>query len=126
MFPAKYEIFRSSVTLLIISCQLLFLDVEKIIGWAISYHFMHSSETSTKESKPVISAERLFSSSLIIFLMWNVNHNKLSKNNKMKFSKFLLTLFYFSIVQYSLWLQHSTGYSKWEQERKKVIEGNLT
>ncbi|XP_058770271.1 uncharacterized protein LOC131643920 isoform X2 [Vicia villosa] len=32
-------------------------SVEKIIGWAISYHFMHSSEVSTKESKPVISAE---------------------------------------------------------------------
>jgi SpoVK/Ycf46/Vps4 family AAA+-type ATPase len=34
-------------------------NVEKIIGWAISYHFMHSSETSTKESKPVISAESI-------------------------------------------------------------------
>ncbi|CAL5208914.1 unnamed protein product [Lathyrus oleraceus] len=32
-------------------------NVEKIIGWAISYHYMHSSEVSTKESKPVISAE---------------------------------------------------------------------
>ncbi|GAU39557.1 hypothetical protein TSUD_38100 [Trifolium subterraneum] len=34
-------------------------NVEKIIGWAISYHFMHSSETSTDESKPVISAESI-------------------------------------------------------------------
>ncbi|CAI8603792.1 unnamed protein product [Vicia faba] len=35
-------------------------NVEKIIGWAISYHFMHSSEVSTKESKPVISAESVW------------------------------------------------------------------
>ncbi|XP_039685766.1 uncharacterized protein [Medicago truncatula] len=34
-------------------------NVEKIIGWAISYHFMHSSEASTEESKPVISAESI-------------------------------------------------------------------
>jgi len=59
-FPSEYEIFSFGTTLLIICCQLLLLDVEKIIGWAISYHFMHSSEASTEESKPVISAERLF------------------------------------------------------------------
>ncbi|XP_019427967.1 PREDICTED: uncharacterized protein LOC109336065 [Lupinus angustifolius] len=32
-------------------------SVEKIIGWAISYHFMQSSESSNKDSKLVISAE---------------------------------------------------------------------
>ncbi|CAL0300545.1 unnamed protein product [Lupinus luteus] len=32
-------------------------SVEKIIGWAISYHFMQSSEPSNKDSKLVISAE---------------------------------------------------------------------
>nr|KYP39519.1 ATPase family AAA domain-containing protein 1 [Cajanus cajan] len=34
-------------------------SVEKIIGWAISYHFMHSSEASTRDSKLVISAESI-------------------------------------------------------------------
>ncbi|XP_061347252.1 uncharacterized protein LOC133292819 [Gastrolobium bilobum] len=34
-------------------------SVERIIGWAISYHFMHSSEASTKDSKLVISAESI-------------------------------------------------------------------
>ncbi|KAJ1435686.1 SMAD/FHA domain superfamily [Sesbania bispinosa] len=34
-------------------------SVEKIIGWAISYHFMHSTEASTKESKLVVSAESI-------------------------------------------------------------------
>ncbi|CAL5208915.1 unnamed protein product [Lathyrus oleraceus] len=34
-------------------------SVEKIIGWAISYHFMHSFEASTKEVKRVISAESI-------------------------------------------------------------------
>ncbi|KOM54409.1 hypothetical protein LR48_Vigan10g030100 [Vigna angularis] len=34
-------------------------SVEKIVGWAISYHFMHSSEASTKDSKLVISAESI-------------------------------------------------------------------
>ncbi|KAK7392329.1 hypothetical protein VNO78_20763 [Psophocarpus tetragonolobus] len=34
-------------------------SVEKIIGWAISYHFMHSSEVSTKDSKLVVSAESI-------------------------------------------------------------------
>ncbi|KAK7344436.1 hypothetical protein VNO77_14034 [Canavalia gladiata] len=34
-------------------------SVEKIIGWAISYHFMHSSEASIKDSHLVISAESI-------------------------------------------------------------------
>ncbi|XP_057425216.1 uncharacterized protein LOC130718616 [Lotus japonicus] len=34
-------------------------NVEKIIGWALSYHFMHSSEVSMKDSKLVISAESI-------------------------------------------------------------------
>ncbi|KAK7277727.1 hypothetical protein RJT34_22742 [Clitoria ternatea] len=34
-------------------------SVEKIIGWAISYHFMHSSDASVKDSKLVISAESI-------------------------------------------------------------------
>ncbi|XP_004495974.1 uncharacterized protein [Cicer arietinum] len=34
-------------------------NVEKIIGWAISYHFMHSSDVSAKESKLAISAESI-------------------------------------------------------------------
>nr|KYP74210.1 ATPase family AAA domain-containing protein 1 [Cajanus cajan] len=34
-------------------------SVEKIIGWAISYHFMHSSETAIKDSKLLISAESI-------------------------------------------------------------------
>ncbi|XP_020981351.1 uncharacterized protein LOC107492402 [Arachis duranensis] len=34
-------------------------SVEKIIGWAISHHFMHSAEGSVKDCKLVISAESL-------------------------------------------------------------------
>ncbi|KAG8389476.1 hypothetical protein BUALT_Bualt02G0233300 [Buddleja alternifolia] len=34
-------------------------SVEKIIGWALSHHFMHFSEASLKESKPVISSESI-------------------------------------------------------------------
>ncbi|GAU39552.1 hypothetical protein TSUD_38050 [Trifolium subterraneum] len=34
-------------------------NVEKIIGWAISYHFMHSFEASTEDLKRVISAESI-------------------------------------------------------------------
>ncbi|XP_031121843.1 uncharacterized protein LOC116024943 [Ipomoea triloba] len=34
-------------------------SVEKIIGWALSHHFMHSSESSTKEGKLVISSESI-------------------------------------------------------------------
>ncbi|XP_057422659.1 uncharacterized protein LOC130716674 isoform X2 [Lotus japonicus] len=34
-------------------------NVEKIIGWAISFHSMHSSEASMKDSKPLISAESI-------------------------------------------------------------------
>lgn len=60
VFPTRYEIFRLAIILLIILWTPL-LDVEKIIGWALSYHFMHSSEVSMKDSKLVISAERLFS-----------------------------------------------------------------
>lgn len=32
--------------------------MEKIIGWALSYHFMQSSEASIKETKLSISSER--------------------------------------------------------------------
>ncbi|GAA0139512.1 hypothetical protein LIER_01040 [Lithospermum erythrorhizon] len=34
-------------------------NVEKIIGWALSHHFMNSSETSVNESKLVISSESI-------------------------------------------------------------------
>ncbi|XP_039685765.1 uncharacterized protein [Medicago truncatula] len=34
-------------------------NVEKIIGWAVSYHFMQSHEASTEEGKPAISAESI-------------------------------------------------------------------
>nr|GMD13827.1 katanin P60 ATPase-containing subunit A1 [Ipomoea batatas] len=34
-------------------------SVERIIGWALSHHFMHSSESSAKETKLVISSETL-------------------------------------------------------------------
>ena len=51
--------FRFAALSLITSYELHFLGVEKIIGWAISYHFMHSSKASIKDSKLVISAKRL-------------------------------------------------------------------
>ncbi|KAM7527077.1 hypothetical protein LguiB_030487 [Lonicera macranthoides] len=34
-------------------------SVEKIIGWALSHHFMHSSEASVKDAKLVISSESI-------------------------------------------------------------------
>ncbi|CAN4091440.1 unnamed protein product [Withania somnifera] len=34
-------------------------SVEKIIGWALSHHFMHESESSMKEQKLVISSESI-------------------------------------------------------------------
>ncbi|XP_019197433.1 PREDICTED: uncharacterized protein LOC109191291 isoform X2 [Ipomoea nil] len=34
-------------------------SVERIIGWALSHHFMHSSESSAKETKLVISSESI-------------------------------------------------------------------
>ncbi|GFQ05709.1 ATPase family aaa domain-containing protein 1 [Phtheirospermum japonicum] len=34
-------------------------SVDKIIGWALSHHFMHSSEASLKESKFVLSGESI-------------------------------------------------------------------
>jgi hypothetical protein len=64
-----HEILRFGAIVLTIYCELLLLDVEKIIGWAISYHFMHSFEASTQDVKRVISAERFFSSFLDIFIM---------------------------------------------------------
>lgn len=37
---------------------LMVIGAEKIMGWALSHHFMHCSEASLKESKFVISSER--------------------------------------------------------------------
>ncbi|XP_060961644.1 uncharacterized protein LOC115698051 [Cannabis sativa] len=34
-------------------------SVEKVIGWALSYHFMHCSEASVKDEKLVISTESI-------------------------------------------------------------------
>ncbi|KAE8703546.1 hypothetical protein F3Y22_tig00110467pilonHSYRG00035 [Hibiscus syriacus] len=34
-------------------------SVEKVVGWALSHHFMHSSEALVKDSKLVISAESI-------------------------------------------------------------------
>ncbi|KAJ4847441.1 hypothetical protein Tsubulata_030684 [Turnera subulata] len=34
-------------------------NVEKIVGWALSYHFMHCSEASVKDAKLVISTESI-------------------------------------------------------------------
>lgn len=34
-------------------------SVEKVIGWALSHHFMQTSEASAKDAKPVISNESL-------------------------------------------------------------------
>ncbi|XP_027364492.1 uncharacterized protein LOC113871597 isoform X3 [Abrus precatorius] len=50
-------------------------SVEKIIGWAISYHFMHSSEASIKDSKLVISAESITYGINILQGIQNENKN---------------------------------------------------
>lgn len=38
---------------------LIIIDMEKIIGWALSHHFMHCTEPSLKDTKLSISTERL-------------------------------------------------------------------
>lgn len=40
------------------ACYNMFIGIEKIIGWALSHHFMHRSEDILKEPKLVISSER--------------------------------------------------------------------
>ncbi|KAG4396839.1 hypothetical protein GLYMA_10G019400v4 [Glycine max] len=50
-------------------------SVEKIIGWAISYHFMHSSEASIRDSKLVISAESIKYGHNILQGIQNENKN---------------------------------------------------
>ncbi|RZB85277.1 Protein MSP1 isoform A [Glycine soja] len=50
-------------------------SVEKIIGWAISYHFMHSSEASIRYSKLVISAESIKYGHNILQGIQNENKN---------------------------------------------------
>lgn len=44
--------------------------VEKVVGWALSHHFMHCTEVLVKDSKLVISTERLstFSGPLLIVI----------------------------------------------------------
>lgn len=37
---------------------LMVVGIEKIVGWAVSHHFMQLSEASVKESKFVISEKR--------------------------------------------------------------------
>ncbi|XP_024021965.1 uncharacterized protein LOC21389436 [Morus notabilis] len=46
-------------TLCIKDQALTFENVEKVIGWALSYHFMHCAEASVKEDKLVISTESI-------------------------------------------------------------------
>ncbi|KAG5063217.1 hypothetical protein JHK85_004400 [Glycine max] len=50
-------------------------SVEKIIGWALSYHFMHSSEASIRDSKLVISAESIKYGHKILQGIQNENKN---------------------------------------------------
>lgn len=33
--------------------------MDKLVGWALSYHFMHCSDASVRDSKLLISSERL-------------------------------------------------------------------
>lgn len=48
------------------------IGVEKIVGWALSHHFMHCTEAaSVKDAKLVISTERLFYFSLYSILINN-------------------------------------------------------
>lgn len=37
----------------------LLTAVEKVVGWALSHHFMHFSEVLVKDAKLIISTERL-------------------------------------------------------------------
>lgn len=55
----------------------MMIGVEKIIGWALSHHFMSSSETSMKESKLVISSERF----IIIELFCCISKNMKQEMN---------------------------------------------
>lgn len=49
---------RAGYIILIMICIVILVGVEKIIGWALSHHFMQSSEASVKNAKLVISSER--------------------------------------------------------------------
>lgn len=44
-----------------VKTDLVFLltAVEKVVGWALSHHFMHCSEVLVKDAKLMISTERL-------------------------------------------------------------------
>lgn len=54
-------------------------SVEKIVGWALSHHFMHHAEASVKDSKLVISAESM--SYGLSILQSIQNENKSSKKS---------------------------------------------
>lgn len=41
-------------------CFSIMIGVEKIVGWALSHHFMHCSEAPGKDAKLKISTERLY------------------------------------------------------------------
>ncbi|XP_075500903.1 uncharacterized protein LOC142539375 [Primulina tabacum] len=50
-------------------------SVEKIVGWAISHHFMHCSEASSKEPKLVISSQSISYGLNILQGLQNENKN---------------------------------------------------
>nr|XP_043637759.1 uncharacterized protein LOC122608730 isoform X2 [Erigeron canadensis] len=52
-------------------------SAEKVIGWALSHHFMQNYEASTKDAKPVISNESIEYG--INILQGTLNENKSSK-----------------------------------------------
>lgn len=37
---------------------LMIIGIEKTVGWALSHHFMHSTEDVRKDSKIVMTSER--------------------------------------------------------------------
>ena len=47
---------------------ILLIGVDKLVGWALSHHFMHCSNASVRDSKLLISGERLLFSSLIVLV----------------------------------------------------------
>ena len=67
--------------------------MDKLVGWALSYHFMHCSDASVRDSKLLISSERLLYSSLIVFI-----NNVIRKRTLMPINFMHLSMFFVNIL----------------------------
>ena len=71
------------------------------MGWALSHHFMHCSEASVKDSKLLISSERLFFSPYFFPSLIMKCHT---------YRVLIFSLMY--MLQRHVWIKHSSGHTK--------------